>query len=70
MKDARPFIIDDIARVLRKPSAVPTITPAEVIAIVLSTTQWVPNRLLDPDDVVVQLILKTLEEAGWKLEPL
>jgi hypothetical protein len=67
---ARPLLIDDLVKVLRKPSAAPTITPAEVIAIVLTTTHWKPNRILDPDDLVVQSILTSLEEAGWKIEPL
>lgn len=66
----RHFIIDDLAKVLRRPSAAPTISPAEVIAIVLTTTRWKPNRILDPDDQVVQSILSSLEEAGWKIEPL
>lgn len=66
----RHLFIDDLAKVLRRPSAAPTITPAEVIAIVLTTTQWKPNRILDPDDVVVQSILQSLAEAGWKIEPL
>jgi hypothetical protein len=70
MRPARHFIIDDLAKVLRKPSAAPTITPAEVIAIVLTTTQWKPNRALDPEDAVVQSIITTLAEAGWKIEPL
>ena len=67
---ARHFIIDDLAKILRKPSAAPTITPSEVIAIVLTTTAWKPNRMLDPDDVVVRSILDSLEEAGWKIVPL
>jgi len=66
----RHFIIDDLAKVLRKPSASPTVTPSEVIAIVLTTTRWKPNRILDPDDAVVQSILSSLTEAGWKIEPL
>lgn len=65
----RRYVIDDLAKVLRKPSAAPTIQPAEVIAIVLTTTQWKPNRILDPDDIVVQSILSSLKEAGWKIEP-
>lgn len=65
----RHFIIDDLAKVLRRPSAAPTLKPAEVIAIVLTTTHWKPNRILDPDDIVVQSILSSLEEAGWKIEP-
>lgn len=67
MKPARHFIIDDIAKVLRKPSAKPTITPAEIIAITLTTTQWRPERVLGPDDLVVKTILKCLDEAGWKI---
>lgn len=66
----RHYIIDDLARVLRRPSAAPTITPAEVIAISLTTTHWRPNRILSSDDVVVVSILKLLEEAGWKIVPL
>lgn len=62
--------IDDLAKVLRKPSAAPTITPAEVIAIVLTTTKWKPNRILSDDDEVVQAILHGLEEAGHKIVPL
>ena len=70
MTAQRHYIIDDLANVLRKPSAAPTITPAEVIAIVLTTTHWKPNRMLGPDDEVVRAILANLEEAGWKVVPL
>lgn len=69
-KPARHYVIDDLAKVLRKPSAAPTITPAEVIAIVLTTTQWMPPRAVSDDDDVVQAILKCLEEAGHKIVPL
>ena len=65
----RRLIIDDLATILRKPTAAPTITPAELIAVTLSTTQWVPGRFLDPDDVVVQSILKMLKEAGYAIVP-
>lgn len=67
MKPQRHYVIDDLAKVLRKPTAAPTVTPAEVIAIVLTTTEWTPGRLIGPDDVVVQLVLKWLDEAGWKV---
>jgi len=70
MKPARHYVIDDLAKVLRKPSPAPTLTPAEVIAVVLTTTHWKPNRILGPDDEVVQSILKCLDDAGWKFEPL
>jgi hypothetical protein len=64
------YVIDDLAKVLRKPSAGPTITPREVIAIVLTTTHWIPDRMVGPDDRVVDAIMDTLEEAGWKFEPI
>lgn len=63
----RHLIIDDLAQVLRKPSAAPTVTPAELIAITLSTTMWVPGRLLGPDDEVVVSILQMLEQGGWEI---
>jgi hypothetical protein len=65
----RRLIIDDLATILRKPTAQPTITPAELIAVTLSTTQWVPGRLLDPDDIVVQSILKMLKDGGYAIIP-
>ena len=65
----RRLVIDDLAKVLRRPSAAPTIEPAVLIAVTLSTTRWVPGRLLDPDDLVVQSILKMLEDGGWKIVP-
>lgn len=70
MKPARHYVIDDLAKVLSKPSAAPTITPAEVIAIVLTTTAWKPGRVLGPDDKVVRSIIECLEDAGYKIEPL
>ena len=69
MKASRHYVIDDLAKILRKPSAAPTLQPAEVIAIVLTTTQWKPNRILGPDDAVVQSIIDCLDEAGFKIEP-
>jgi hypothetical protein len=65
----RRLIIDDLATILRKPTAAPTISPAELIAVTLSTTQWVPGRFLDPDDVVVQSILQMLKEGGYAIVP-
>lgn len=66
---ARRLIIDDLATILRKPSAAPTITPAELIAVTLSTTQWVPGRWLDPDDLVVVSIIKMLRDGGYVIVP-
>lgn len=65
----RRLIIDDLAMILRKPSAAPTITPSEVIALALNGAQWVPGaRLIGADDIVVFQILRLLQEAGWKIE--
>lgn len=66
---ARRYIIDDLAKVLRKPSAAPTITPGELIAITLSTTRWVPGRILGPDDLVVRSIIKMLKDGGYAIVP-
>lgn len=66
----RSMVIDMAAMMQRKPSAAPLILPSEVIAIALNTVRWVPGRMHDPDDKVVQLILHGLKEAGWKVEPL
>lgn len=65
----RRFLIDDLAKVLRKPSAAPLITPPELIAITLSTTQWVPGRILGPEDLVVVSIMKMLEQGGYEIVP-
>jgi hypothetical protein len=46
------------------------VTPAEAIAIGLSVVRWAPGTLQDPDGRVVQLVLKALKDAGWKIEPL
>ena len=63
----RHYVIDDLAQILRKPSAAPTITPGEVIALALNGTMWIPGRPVDPDDMVVDQILRLLKEAGWKI---
>jgi len=63
------YIIDDLATVLRKPTAAPTLRPAEIIAAVLTVTQWKPGRFIDPDDIVVQQIEHSLKANGWKFEP-
>ena len=65
------LVIDDLALILRKPSAAPTITPAEVIALALNGTMWTPGvREISDNDMVVVQILRLLKEAGWKIEPL
>ena len=66
----RRLIIDDLALILRKPRAAPMVEPSEVIAIALSMVRWTPGRLHGPDDRIVQLILRGLREAGWKIEPI
>ncbi|MGJ5000552.1 hypothetical protein ACQR10_04460 [Bradyrhizobium sp. HKCCYLRH2060] len=66
---ARRYLIDDLATILRKPTAAPTVEPAEIIAMVLTTTQWQPGRIIEADDPVVDQVLATLEEAGWSVAP-
>ena len=65
----RRLIIDDLATILRKPTAAPTLTPGEVIAVMLCGTQWTPGRYHDPDGAVVQSILRGLKEAGYAIVP-
>jgi hypothetical protein len=65
-----PPVIDRLPLLQRKPSAGPLVTPAEAIAIGLSVVRWAPGTLQDPDGRVVQLVLKALRDAGWKIEPL
>ncbi|WP_316234638.1 hypothetical protein [Bradyrhizobium sp. SZCCHNR1020] len=70
MKPERRYIIDDVGAVLRKPTAAPILEPAEIIAIVLTATQWTPGRKIEPDDLVVEQMLHSLKQHGWKFEPL
>jgi len=63
------YLIDDLAKVLRKPSAAPTITPGEVIALVLNTTQWVPDRPVEDGDMVIYQIIRILGQAGYSIVP-
>lgn len=65
----RRFIIDDLAKVLRKPSAAPTITPGEVIALALNGTQWIPGRPVQDGDMVIFQTLRLLRQAGYAIVP-
>lgn len=47
--------------------SLPLVTPAEAIAIALATVRWTPGKLLDPDGTTVQLVLRAIHEAGWKI---
>jgi hypothetical protein len=62
--------IDRRAIASRKPRAGPLVEPKEAIAIALSIVRYKPGDLLDPDGRVVRLVLKAIEQAGWKIEPL
>lgn len=61
------LFIDPPATLLRKPTAAPTIRPAECIAVALTCAQWKPGRIVDPDGEVVRLVLKSLRKEGWKI---
>lgn len=63
----RGFFVDPPSTLLRKPSAAPTIRPAECIAIALTAAQWKPGRIMDPDGDVVQLVLRSLKREGWEI---
>lgn len=61
--------IDQAAVDARKPSAGPLVDPAEAIAIALNMVRWTPGNLHGPEDRVVTLILRSIKESGWKIEP-
>jgi hypothetical protein len=46
------------------PATGPRITPAEAVAIALSTAL---ARPFGPDHLVVQMVLRALKSAGWKI---
>lgn len=64
------FFVDPPATLLRKPSAAPTITPEECIAVALTAAQWKPGNIIDPDREVVQLCLRSLKREGWRIAPI
>lgn len=65
----KQLVIDDLAKVLRKPCAEPLVKPAEAIAIGLSMVQPGPARFVSPDGPLVRQALLALHLAGWKIEP-
>lgn len=65
----RGLFVDPPATLLRKPSAAPTIRPAECIAVALTCSQWKPGRIVDPDGEVVRLVLRALKDEGWSIVP-
>jgi hypothetical protein len=65
----RRLVIDDLATILRKPTAAPTITPGEVIALALNGTQWVPGRPVQDGDMVIYQTLRLLRQAGYAIVP-
>src|SRR4051794_24430274 len=70
MTVGRHFVIDNLATILRKPTPGPTVLPSEIIAMVLTTTQWKPGRMISPDDLVVEQIISSLKQMGWSIEPI
>jgi hypothetical protein len=62
--------LDRAAIDARKPCTGPLVQPAEAIAIALSIVRYKPGDLYDPDGRVVQLVLRAIRDAGWKIEPL
>ena len=64
------LFVDPPATLLRKPTAAPTVTPAECIALALTASEWKPGNIMDPEGNVVQLVLKALKREGWKIVPM
>ncbi len=60
----KQLIIDDLAKVLRKPCSGPLIAPSEAIAIGLSMVQPGPGELVSPDGPLVRQALLALHLAG------
>lgn len=65
----RGLFVEPPATLLRKPTAAPTIRPAECIAVALTCSQWKPGRIVDPDGEVVRLVLRALRDEGWSIVP-
>jgi hypothetical protein len=66
----RHLVIDRLTCLMRQPTAAPLLMPDEVIAVVLNMTEWIPgDRLLDPEDIVVQEIKRGLRLAGYSITP-
>lgn len=64
------FFVDPPATLLRKPTAAPTLRPRECIAIALTSAQWKPGNIVDPDGEIVDLIMRSLEREGWEHTPI
>ncbi len=71
MKPAtRQIVIDQLATILRKPTASPLLEPGEAIACALSMIpyRW-SGRLLDESSLPVRLTLQAIHDAGYKIVP-
>lgn len=68
-RQQRRLILDDLALVLRKPSAAPTLTPGEVLAVMLAGLDWAPGRYHDPDGRLIKSVLRGFEDAGYEISP-
>jgi len=66
----RGLFVDPPATLLRKPTAAPTVSPSECIALALTASEWKPGHIMDPDGDVVQLVLRALKREGWKIVPM
>ena len=65
-----PLTIDPVALDARKPRAGPLIEPAEAVAIALSMLPITAfGHICSPESPGVRLILKALQQAGYKIVP-
>lgn len=63
------MFVDPPATLQRKPTAGPTVTPAECIAMALTAADWKPGGIIDPDGIVVQSAMRLIDQAGWEFTP-
>lgn len=70
IRPMRRLVIDQLATILRKPTAGPLVTPEEVIAVALSAFVPGPADLISPTGRGVRIIMLLLKKMGYKIVPM
>lgn len=63
------MFVDPPSTLLRKPTAAPTVTVPECIAMAFTAARWKPGIVVEPDDVAVLSAMALIDEAGWVFGP-